>query len=104
MNLRKLSPRPTLVVDNRQWRLVDATGSDIGISGPLGRARCVYALPTDGGPDRHAWFMVRPPYLFADPHGNLVGVSADVLLGRDVIWVARMMTARWTEDTRRQTL
>jgi hypothetical protein len=46
--LRTLSPRPELIVDQWGNRLVDPTDySIVGISGPLGGERIVWALPTN---------------------------------------------------------
>jgi hypothetical protein len=45
--LRLLSPRPTLIVDQWGNRLADARSNVIGIPGPLGGERMVFALPTN---------------------------------------------------------
>lgn len=97
--LRRLSPRPRLIVDSHDWWLLDPDGNAIGMSGPLGRARVVFALTS--GINRHAWWMRRPWFAVVDHHGNLVADPADTLLGRDVVWVSRMLTALPVHDTRR---
>jgi hypothetical protein len=98
--LRNLSARPEIVVDNQGFRLIDASdGSSVGRTGPFGRQRIVTALPTNesetGPVQLTANIAVHDPQLFylADPDGNLIG--------RPAIWVHRMLSARWTQDTRR---
>ena len=96
--LRNLSPRPSTIVDNRSKLFPDpSTGTVVGTDGPLGRERIVYALPLGGGPVA----IVQPVALadggggqIADPDGNLIGEVSRVI-------VHRMLSARWTEDTRR---
>lgn len=97
-HLRNLSARPDLVVDPRARTLVDPpTGTRLGRPGPFGRARVVNALPVNGSAPVQ---LAAPAVLhdpdgayIADPQGNLIGVAA--------VWVSRMLTARWVEDTRR---
>jgi hypothetical protein len=99
--LRTLSARPEIVVDNQGFRLIDPDSSRIGRSGPLGRQRIVTALPTNesetGPVQLAANVALHDAQLFylADPDGNLIG--------RPAIWVHRMLSARWTQDTRRLT-
>jgi hypothetical protein len=96
--LRTPSDRPELVVDPRAYRVYDSpTDTSVGFQGPFGRARCLYALPVNESPQ--AWLAPHRvihdnggAYL-ADPEGNLIGMNG--------VWVPRMLTARWTEDTRR---
>ena len=97
--LRNLSGRPELVVDGQTRLVADPTANQIGLPGPLGRARIVSALPlnkaagpvllkTDGSiADTNALRL-------ADAAGNLIGMPTGV-------WVHRWLAARWTEDTRR---
>lgn len=70
----------------------------LGLSGPFGRERIVTALPLNkaGG----ARLIVAPVMLhdaglgyLGDPDGNVIGEPG--------VWVHRMATARWTQDTRR---
>lgn len=79
-NLRATSPRPTIVVDERSRPL----GDSIGLPQPLGRERVVFALPLDPGP--------------AVLRASVVDFAG---LTKHPVWVSRMMTARWVEDTRR---
>lgn len=84
-NLRQLSARPTLVEAKDP-----SSGTIVGNSGPLGRERCVFALPT-------RWVNLATPIFsngVADPSGNLIGQETRIT-------VHRMLAARWTEDTRR---
>lgn len=95
--LRNPSWRPELVVDQGARRLVDQSDSiTVGIGGPFGRERVVYALPLEEAPHvTVADKLVRDASLgfLADPAGNLVGCEG--------LWICRMLTARWVEDTRR---
>lgn len=95
-NLRHTSLRPAVVVDPAAFGVVDPNRTFVGRPAPLGRERVVFALPLDPGPA-----LLQPPTVLrddgpaflADPQGNLIGEPAT--------WVSRMLTARWTEDTRR---
>lgn len=90
------SSRPTVVVDPVAFGVADPTRIRVGRPAPLGRERVLFALPLDPGPALLRAPTVlrdRGPAFLADPQGNLVGVAA--------VWVSRMLTARWTEDTRR---
>lgn len=97
--LRDLSARPELVVGNPDAaRLVDPTDqSSIGIAGPFGRERCLYALPLGGvGAQQYVPALLVRDYdssQLADPDSFVVGV--------DGLWISRLLFARWTEDTRR---
>ena len=95
--LRNPSARPTIVVDPANFGVfgpVDA--STVGLPGPFGRERCLYALPLDPGPS-----LLAPPCVvhdsdsayLADPTGALIGVGA--------VWVSRMAVCPPVEDTRR---
>jgi hypothetical protein len=96
--LLPLSARPTLTVDNQGRSFVgDPSTAAIGIPGPLGRARLVFALPTNGdGPVNIASPLVLqgPLSYVADPDGNLIGSTSPV-------WVHRLVRASRTSDTRR---
>lgn len=96
-HLRNLSARPQLVVDARGQRLVD-NGDRVGIPGPFGNNRVVSALPTNkaGGPVQLVVPVVMHDHTMcylADPDGTLIGTPG--------VWVHRLLTARWTQDTRR---
>jgi hypothetical protein len=99
--LRTLSARPEILVDNQGFRLVDPNHVGVGFPGPLGRERIVTALPTneaETGPVQiAAGLAVHDNELFylADPDGNLLGAPP--------LWVHRMLYARWVQDTRRLT-
>jgi hypothetical protein len=96
--LRNLSARPELVVGTTGPVYDIATQSVIGIAGPFGNERLLSALPLNkaGGPHLLAPALVLHDaelcYL-GDPDGNLIGT--------DAVWVHRMLSARWTADTRR---
>jgi hypothetical protein len=97
-HLRHPSPRPSVVVDPAAFGVgfPPPSGQVIGRPGPFGRERVMSALPLDPPPT-----LLSPPTVvrdagsayFADPDGALIGEPA--------VWVDRMLTARWTEDTRR---
>lgn len=96
-HLRHPSDRPAVVVDPAAFGVLDPSSTSIvGRPGPFGRERVMFALPLDPGPS-----LLSPPTVvhdagsayLADPDGSLIGVEA--------VWVDRMLTARWTEDTRR---
>ena len=96
--LRPGSWRPELIVDDHAHRLADPNGNYIGIPGPLGRERCIAALPIGGsGPVQLAPHIVvrdDDTHDIADPLRNLIG-------NQQAVWVMRMLYARWTLDTRR---
>ena len=96
MFLRHPSPRPSVVVDPAAFGVVDPAVAALGRPGPFGRERVVFALPLDPGPALLSPSTVLHdggPALVADPSGAIVGVAA--------VWVSRMLSARWVEDTRR---
>lgn len=98
--LRDLSARPELVVGPASNPLVDSgtPQEQIGIPGPVGRERCVYALPTGGvGAQQFAADTAlrdQASTQVVDPAGNVVGEPT-------AVWIPRLLTARWTEDSRR---
>lgn len=96
--LRPVSPRPELVVGvPNEARLESPGGSQVGIAGPLGRSRVVFALPLNGsGPVQLAKLSAvqGSGALLADPSGNVIGTSGPV-------WVSRLLFACLTENTRR---
>lgn len=96
-HLRHPSDRPAVVVDPAAFGVLDpASATIVGRPGPFGRERVLFALPLDPGPA-----LLSPPTVvrdagsafLADPDGALIGVAA--------VWVDRMLTVRFTEDTRR---
>jgi hypothetical protein len=56
----------------------------------------LYALRLDPGPA-----LLSPPTLLRDSGPALVADPVDNLVGLAAVWVSRMLTARWVEDTRR---
>jgi hypothetical protein len=56
----------------------------------------VFALPLDPGPTQ-----LRAPTVLHDQDGAYIADADGNLIGRAGLWVSRMLTARWTEDTRR---
>jgi hypothetical protein len=94
--LRHLSARPQVVVDER------GRSTGIGMPGPLGRERVVYALPFGThGNDRVPGFQIDPPNVVVAVRSDYPADPNDVMIGSPGLWIARMLTARWTEDTRR---
>ena len=93
-HLRLLSSRPTLLRDEDRHQITDGAQSLIGVPGPLGRERVVFALPM-APVDVQTQTVVHDDdgAFLADPDGTVIGVPR--------ITVHRMLTARWTEDTRR---
>jgi hypothetical protein len=93
--LRHLSARPELLRDSDAHQIIDASETLVGREGPFGRERIVSALPIGGGPVAlaHPTMVASPDALLADPDGNVIGTPGIV--------VHRMLSARWTEDTRR---
>jgi hypothetical protein len=91
----KPSARPGLLVDSRAFGIVDPQGNFIGEVGPFGRERVVSAMPMDPlGVQFPAQAVVdNRGFYLADPDGNLIGEPA--------LYVARMLTAGVTQDTRR---
>ena len=95
-SLRHPSARPELLADPSARSVGDppVPNSRVGIEGPFGRERCVFALPM--GPVELARREVVKDHdgcLISDPDGNVLGVPGVI--------VHRMLSARWVEDTRR---
>jgi hypothetical protein len=88
--LRHPSPRPSVVVDPAAY------GIGVGRPGPFGRERVMSALPLDPGP-----CLLSPPTVVRDPGAAYLADPDGALIGEAAVWVGRMLTARWTEDTRR---
>lgn len=90
--------RPEVLVSNTA-RIGNPDTTTVGQPGPLGRARVVFALPTNGtGPVNLAKpeVVVGVPlgYVGAPTDGTVVGSSA-------AVWVHRLVSAAKTQDTRR---
>jgi hypothetical protein len=95
--LRGPSPRPSVVVDPAAFGVVDpASASFLGRPGPFGRERVMSALPLDPGPA-----LLSPPTVVHDAGSAYLADPDGALIGDPAVWVERMLTARWTEDTRR---
>jgi hypothetical protein len=96
-HLRKLSARPELLVGLTPPIADPTNATQVGIAGPVGRERVLFALPLGGymGPQQIAPMRVihGGDYL-ADPQGNFVG-------DRDWVWISRLLTATRAENTRR---
>ena len=96
MFLRHPSPRPSVVVDPAAFGIVDPSPSALGRPGPFGRERVMSALPLDPPPT-----LLSPPTVVRDPGSAYLADADGTLIGEAAVWVDRMLTARWTEDTRR---
>lgn len=93
MELRPPSPRPMIVVDERGRAQIDTTGARVGLPGPFGRERLLFALPLAWAEISRGVMVDAGGPLLADPGGSVAG------LGR--LYVPRMLYARRTQDTRR---
>jgi hypothetical protein len=94
--LRHPSPRPSVVVDPAAYGVVDPTRTFVGLPGPFGRERVLFALPLEPGPA-----LLSPPTVVHDAGSAFLADPDGALIGDPAVWVGRMLTARWTEDTRR---
>jgi hypothetical protein len=95
MELRSPSPRPELLLDQRSDAVQDpASLTQIGIAGPFGRARCLFALPL-------AVAELSRGVLLKDQDGAMVADASGNVIGVDRVYVHRMLSAGRTEDTRR---
>lgn len=95
-NLRHASLRPSVIVDPADFGVVDPANQFVGRPGPLGRERVLFALPLAPGPA-----LLSPPTVLRDPGSSYVADPDGSLIGVPAVWVGRMLTARWVEDTRR---
>lgn len=95
-NLRHTSLRPAVVVDPAAFGVADPNQFRVGRDAPLGRERVLFALPLEPGPA-----LVSPPTVLRDPGSAYVADPDGSLIGVPAVWVGRMLTARWVEDTRR---
>jgi len=97
MFLRHPSDRPSVVVDPAAYGVLDPlTPAIVGRPGPFGRERVMSALPLDPGPA-----LLSPPTVVHDPGSAFLADPDGALIGEAAVWVNRMLTARWVEDTRR---
>lgn len=96
--LRQNSSRPELLLDDHARRQQDPTiQADIGRPAWWGRRRVVFALPLG----EHTSQTLAPHMILRDSDGFQIGDPNGNLVGFPQIIVPRMLTARWTEDTRR---
>ena len=97
MFLRHPSDRPSVVVDPADFGVMDPTSRAlVGRPGPFGRERVMSALPLDPGPT-----LLSPPTVVHDAGSAFLADADGNLIGDPAVWVQRMLTARWVEDTRR---
>jgi hypothetical protein len=95
MELRQPSPRPELLLDQNSNPVQDpASVTQVGIAGPFGRARCLFALPLP-------WTELSRGVLLKDQDGAMIADAAGNVIGVARVYVHRMLSARPTEDTRR---
>jgi hypothetical protein len=95
-HLRHPSPRPSVVVDPAAFGVGVPPGNVVGREGPFGRERVLFALPLEPGPA-----LLSPPTVVRDAGSAYLADPDGALIGDPAVWVDRMLTARWTEDTRR---
>lgn len=94
-HLRHPSSRPAVIVDPAAFGIADPTSTTIvGRPGPFGRQRIVSALPMEPT-------LLSPPAVVRDPGSAYLADPDGALIGEPAVWVSRMLTGRWTEDTRR---
>jgi hypothetical protein len=74
----------------------------VGRQAPLGRARVIYALPFNShGNDVIPGAQLTRPHVVVDLRSEFPADPNNTMVGVPGVWVARMLTARWVEDTRR---
>lgn len=93
---RHTSPRPDILVDQGSAFAPDLLPGAIGRAATIGRDRVVAALPLGDGPR-----LLVEPTVIVDAHGGYVVDAAGGWLGRSPVWVSRMLSARFVDDTRR---
>jgi hypothetical protein len=95
-----VSLRPTLTVDERAGRVAEPVGSVRtfpGMSGTFGYFRLVTCLPTNGaGP-----VLVMQPLALGDGQSYLGDIDGNFVGEHGPQYIHRLLTARWTENTRR---
>ena len=96
-HLRHPSDRPSVVVDPAAFGVaIKPPPTIVGRDGPFGRERVMSALPLDPGPA-----LLSPPTVLRDNGSVYLADPDGALIGEPALWVDRMLTARYTEDTRR---
>jgi hypothetical protein len=96
-HLRHPSSRPSVVLDPAAFGVFDpSSGTVVGRPGPFGRERVLSALPLNPGPT-----LLSPPAVVRDPGAAYLADPDGALIGEPAVWVNRMLTVRFTEDTRR---
>jgi hypothetical protein len=95
-----VSPRPLVTRDPWGFNIKDpTTGEVLGRAGPFGRRRLMSALRL--GEWNSEWHSLRHPMVVVDPwRFAITDPTTGEQLGLAPIFVQRMLTARWTEDTR----
>lgn len=84
-----------MVVDPAAFGVVDPSSTTIvGRPNPFGRQRIVSALPVEPT-------LLSPSLVVRDAGSAYLADPDGALIGEPAVWVSRMLTARWTEDTRR---
>lgn len=97
--LRKNSPRPTILISPHSHSVGNADPTRIGLPGPLGRERVLFALPLSETP---AQFLDAPTVVLAPRWAMLEDPTQPAtVVGFDRVWVPRMIVGRKVEDTRR---
>lgn len=96
MSFPQPSPRPHALVDPSGRLLADPGGGQIGKPGPLGNERLVWALPLADGPRQ-----LTPDRVVVDSFGAAIADPDGDLLGQPALLVARLLDARWSQDSRR---
>jgi hypothetical protein len=93
-----ITARPTVTVDERAGRVREPIIPTFpGTPATFGRHRVVTALPTNGdGP-----VLVKLPEMLRSPGAYVVDVDGNFVGGGSAIYIHRLITARWVEDTRR---
>lgn len=97
--LRNPSARPSLVVDERSRSVADANAPPqrVGVAGPLGRERVVFALPLQ-------WVELKRAEVVVDSRARLWADPVPLVIAPpdgDRVIVHRMVWAGKAEDTRR---
>lgn len=95
-NLRHPSARPSVVVDQTAFGVVDPARAHLGQPGPLGRERVLFALPLSPGPA-----LLSAPTTLRDPGPAFLVDPQGAMIGEPDVWVSRMLIGPPVEDTRR---
>lgn len=93
---RTLSDRPTLIVDQHGPPVRGRPGFP-GFDAPFGRERVVKALRTNKvGP-----VLIEAAHVLCDDLGCTIADPDGTYIGRDALWIHRLLSAAKTLDTRR---